>query len=39
MSDVITSILTDANMRSVATVEQNLMQSAAAGGAWAPEAQ
>jgi hypothetical protein len=35
MSDVITSILTDTSMRSTAAVEQNLMQSAEAGGAWA----
>jgi|GEM_PF-3395261 len=38
MSDVITSILTDTSMRSVATVERNLIQSAEAGGAWASAA-
>jgi hypothetical protein len=38
MSDVITSILTDSSMRSTATVENNLMRTAEAGGAWASAA-
>ncbi len=38
MSNVITSILTDTTMRSTAAVEQRLLQSAEAGGAWATAA-